>query len=156
MLSVTQPISEVPTAMGKEIHTEIDINASTQKVWEVLTTFESYKTWNPFIIQISGELKEGAQLETHMKLGDEIQTFKPTVMVVEDGKAFEWLGSVPLGAFKGRHCFRLESLGPDKCRLYHYEQFSGWLSGPILKRIGQETLACFEQMNIALKNRVEG
>jgi uncharacterized protein YndB with AHSA1/START domain len=31
----------------KEIHTEIEINASAEKVWRVLTDFAAYSEWNP-------------------------------------------------------------------------------------------------------------
>jgi len=43
----------------KEIKTEIIINTKPEKVWEVLTDFENYPTWNPFIQNIFGEQKVG-------------------------------------------------------------------------------------------------
>ena len=43
----------------KEIKTEIIIDSKPEKVWEVLTDFENYPTWNPFIQNISGEQKVG-------------------------------------------------------------------------------------------------
>ena len=33
----------------KELHSEIEINAPVERVWEVLTDFASYPRWNPFI-----------------------------------------------------------------------------------------------------------
>ncbi len=41
----------------KQIETEILINAKPDKVWQVLTDFESHSKWNPFIKSISGEKK---------------------------------------------------------------------------------------------------
>src|SRR5215210_9363232 len=38
----------------KELHSEIEINAPAQRVWEVLTDFASYPQWNPFIRRASG------------------------------------------------------------------------------------------------------
>ena len=35
--------------MKKEIKTEILIKASPQIVWSILTDFENYPHWNPFI-----------------------------------------------------------------------------------------------------------
>lgn len=43
----------------KEIKTEIDISSTPENVWRILTDFSKYLEWNPFIDQISGELKEG-------------------------------------------------------------------------------------------------
>ena len=56
-------VSEIVTVewelIIKEIKTEIIINTKPEKVWEVLTDFENYPTWNPFIQNISGEQKVG-------------------------------------------------------------------------------------------------
>ena len=38
----------------KEIVREIEINAPPSRVWQVLTDFEKYPTWNPFIKKITG------------------------------------------------------------------------------------------------------
>ena len=43
----------------KELHSEIEIAASAQRVWDILTDFSSYPQWNPFIRRISGEAKIG-------------------------------------------------------------------------------------------------
>ncbi len=45
---------------AKEIHAELDIEASPERVWEVLTDFASFPEWNPFIRDASGGLKSGA------------------------------------------------------------------------------------------------
>jgi uncharacterized protein YndB with AHSA1/START domain len=50
----------------KEIVTEIEINAPPSRVWEILTDFEKYPTWNPFIKKISGEAVRNEKLEVHM------------------------------------------------------------------------------------------
>jgi uncharacterized membrane protein len=37
----------------KQLHTEIDVEAPAERVWEVLMDFASYPQWNPFIRNIS-------------------------------------------------------------------------------------------------------
>lgn len=37
-----------------ELRTEIEINASTNEVWEVLINLEDYQNWNPFIKEANG------------------------------------------------------------------------------------------------------
>lgn len=54
------------TSMEKEIVTEIEINASPSRVWQVLTDFEKYPTWNLFIKKISGIATRNEKLEVHM------------------------------------------------------------------------------------------
>lgn len=45
--------------MAKEIKTEIQIDATPERVWEILTDFDAYPTWNPFIKSITGEVNVG-------------------------------------------------------------------------------------------------
>jgi len=51
----------------KELHSEIEINASAERVWDILTDFASYPQWNPFIRSISGELEVGERLEVRLE-----------------------------------------------------------------------------------------
>ena len=46
--------------------TEVEINAPPSRVWEVLTNFEKYPIWNPFIKKISGMAAKDERLEVHM------------------------------------------------------------------------------------------
>ena len=43
----------------KELRTEIEIQASDKRVWQLLTDFASFPQWNPFIRQAKGEVKVG-------------------------------------------------------------------------------------------------
>ncbi len=141
----------------KSLKTAIEINAPAAKVWQVLMDFAAYAEWNPFIRSIKGKAKVGHQLTNTLHLeGQKPQVFKPTILVVEEGKAFQWLGHLFVkGLFDGHHYFELEAIGPNKTRLVHGENFSGLLAGPLLKMIGEATLKGFEKMNTALKARVE-
>src|SRR6476660_5134221 len=51
----------------KEINSEIEIFSTPEQVWRILTDFDKYPQWNPFIDQISGELKKGSKLTVHVK-----------------------------------------------------------------------------------------
>ncbi len=137
----------------KEIKTEIIINASANKVWEVLTNFEAYPNWNPFIIEIllEGTLVEGAQLQNTMLNKGKKNVFKPVVTQLTKTHRFEWLGKLPLGMFSGRHYFILEELDVHQTRLIHGEKFSGWLMPLLMRMIGEDTMKNFQAMNKALK-----
>jgi uncharacterized membrane protein len=41
-----------------ELRTEIEINASTNEVWEVLINLEDYQNWNLFIKEVNGFVVE--------------------------------------------------------------------------------------------------
>lgn len=140
----------------KNLQTEIIINATPQQLWAVLTDFEKFNEWNPFILSIQGQPIVGTQLRVELKNGNSTSVFKPKVLVAETNKAFEWLGSLPIpGIFNGNHYFRIEDLGNGQVKFIHGENFSGLLAGVIMKSIGTQTQNCFIAMNKALKNRVE-
>lgn len=139
----------------KEIKTEIIIHAPREKVWEILTNFEHYKSWNPFIISIEGEKKEGSTLRNTLLSQGKETVFKPVIKRFEANQHFEWLGSLPLGLFTGRHYFSLEELGPKETKLIHGEVFGGILRKFIMNKIGEETYQSFLAMNRALKQEAE-
>ena len=140
----------------KSIHTEIIINASTEKVWEILTDLSAWEQWNPFIIKGEGKLETDKKIKTTMKSGDKIYVFKPRIQEVETNKSFSWLGHLYMpGIFDGHHYFQLEAIGPNQTRLIQGERFKGILSGMLLKKIGEQTAENFARMNQALKQQVE-
>jgi len=138
----------------KQIETKIVIKAPREKVWSVLTDFDSYANWNPFIIRGSGNTEVGSQLDLTMKNGKKEMGFTPEVQISDQNYEFEWLGSGMGGTFKGRHYFRLADTD-EGTELVHGEKFSGLLSGLILAMIKSETTKGFESMNLALKEKVE-
>lgn len=141
----------------KTLETEIIINASAEKVWNILTDFEKFPEWNPFILSIEGKPEVGTPVKAVLKNGNGTSVFKPKVLVVEKNKAFEWLGSLPIpGIFNGQHHFRIEKISDQQVKFVHGEQFSGLLAGLIMNKIGEGTRKGFIKMNEALKKRAEG
>lgn len=139
----------------KEIKTEIIIQAPQAVVWKVLTDFEAYGEWNPFIISITGKQEVGARLVTKMELDGKEQIFKPVIQQFDGQSQFEWLGKLPLGLFTGRHYFQVQAINAGQTKLIHGEIFGGLLRGIILKKVGEATLGSFLEMNRALKERAE-
>lgn len=139
-----------------KIRTEIIINAPKEKVWDILTDFDKYQQWNPFIVKSQGKAIPGSYLVNTMKNGRDTMTFKPKVLKAEPFSYFDWLGKLWIkGLFDGHHYFQIEEIHPNQVKLIHGENFSGLLSKMILKKIGKETWENFVKMNQALKNRTE-
>ena len=142
--------------MNKSIKTEIIINASKEKVWNILTGFTHYSNWNPFIVSIEGELQKGKKLKNTMLNGGKRFVFKPTVLSVVPYQYFDWLGSLFVkGLFDGHHYFEIDELSDNQIKLTQGEHFSGILSGFILKKIADETRNNFIKMNGAVKTLAE-
>ncbi len=137
-----------------EIRTEIDIEAPPEKVWAVLTDFESYPDWNPFIRKIEGRAAVGETLSAEMYPlhMDSSQSFSPEVLVVDESKELRWLGKLLLPAiFDGEHIFRIEQTETGS-RLMNGENFRGIL---LLAFDMDDFVPSFEAANEALKKRVE-
>src|SRR5262245_6849977 len=137
------------------LHTEVDIDASPDKVWKVLADRQAYPEWNPFIISSTGELKVGDTITNVLRdtKGSET-TFSPTLLAVEPGKELRWIGKVPPGAiFDGEHSFRLEALPGGRTRLIQEEKFTG-AAIPFTRSMLNNTIKPqFEAMNRALAAR---
>jgi hypothetical protein len=139
-----------------ELRTEIEIDASPAVVWGVLCDFPRYAEWNPFIPQISGELRVGAKLEVVISPpGGREMSFRPRILVVDPEKELRWRGRlfVP-GLFDGEHFFCLVGVAQGRTRLAHGEDFTGLLV-KLAGRALTNTARGFVFMNQALKRRVE-
>lgn len=143
--------------MSKQIRTEIVINATPEAVWQVLTDFNAYPSWNPFIVHLEGSTSVGSRLTTTMLNGGKKYIFRPVVTRSEQPKHFGWLGSLIIkGLFDGHHYFEIESTSDSQVMFVQGEHFSGLLAGWIFKKIGAETRLNFVKMNEALKRVAEG
>ena len=137
----------------KEIVTEIQINASPDKVWQVLTANEQWYAWNPFIIKSVGNFVVGEKVTNTIHMtGQKPMTFKPTVLQADKEKELRWLGRlfVP-GLFDGEHYFKLAPQGTGT-HLVHGEIFKGLLIGMLNLDDARKS---FVALNEALKKRVE-
>jgi len=144
------------TKMNRSIKTEIVINAPAERVYQTLTDLADYENWNPFIVKSEGTAEKGRKIKNTMKNGEKLMTFSPKVLIAEKNFAFEWLGSLIIpGLFDGHHYFRIEKISNNQTNLIHGENFSGLLSGFILRKIGEQTRENFIKMNRALKAEAE-
>ncbi len=139
----------------KTIETQIEINASPQKVWNVLMDFDAHEDWNPFIQSIEGDVTEGDVIKVTIKppSGKPMQ-FEPVVLRFNEPKEFRWKGKLFfIGVFDGEHYFKIDSLG-GKSVFTHGEQFSGVLV-PFLRGVIADAEKGFNLMNKALKEQCE-
>jgi hypothetical protein len=143
--------------VAKELKTAIEINVSANMVWKVLTDFDRYSEWNPFIRSIRGKAKRGEQLEVFIQPpGESGMMFRPVILALQPERELRWIGRLMLpGIFDGEHWFQIEPIGEDRIRLSQCEIFSGLLVPLLWWKLEAQTRQGFEQMNQALKNRVE-
>jgi hypothetical protein len=143
--------------MSSQLHTNIPIQATPQRVWEILTDFAAYPAWNPFVPRISGPVAPGSRLDVQLQpRGGRGMRMRPTVLAAAPSRELRWLGHLAVpGLFDGEHGFRIEPLGTDCVRFIQEERFSGLLAPLVLRLVERSTRQGFEAMNLALKARAE-
>jgi len=108
-----------------ELRTDIEIDAPVERVWEVLTDFDRFPDWNPFIRK------------------------------VVPNRELRWLGRLGLPRlFDGEHIFQIEPLGPTRARFIQRERFRGLLVPLLARSLNRDARRGFEEMNHALQARV--
>lgn len=143
--------------MAKEIKTEILINATPDKVWAILTDFENYPNWNPFIKSIKGQVAVGNTITARMEPPESNgMTFKPKVLEFETNKEFRWLGHLLFpGLFDGEHKFELIDNKNGTTTFIQSEKFKGILVPLFKKMLDNNTKNGFILMNQKLKELAE-
>lgn len=143
--------------MTKQLHAEIDIRATPERVWQILTDFAAFADWNPFMTQASGLARAGERLRIRMRPQEgRAMTFRPKVLDAQPGRRLRWLGRLGLpGLFDGEHTFTIEPVGEGTVRFVQYERFRGLLVPFVARSVIRRTQPAFERMNQALKRRAE-
>ena len=141
------------------IITSIEIAAPPTTVWRILTDFDAYPSWNPFVKSISGSQHPGTTLSVTLQPeGGRAMTLKPRLLVFDAPVELRWKGQVLLpGIFDAEHSFQLSALESNRTLFRHEETFSGLLV-PLTFRgaLKRGTERSFEALNRALKHRAEG
>ncbi len=142
----------------QELKTEIEISASPQRVWQVLTDFAAFGTWNTFIPQIKGEpaLHSKLHIIVNPPLGKRMM-LKPILTKVDPQKELRWLGALwgMRFLFAGEHFFKIEPLTDNSVTFIHGEKFSGLLL-PILWKFMEEQIKMgYLQFNRDIKKECE-
>jgi hypothetical protein len=141
----------------KQLDNELEINASAERVWQLLTDFASFPQWNPFIQHVSGQLKRGAQLEVTLQpSGTHATTIRPIVLKTEPNRELRWIGRWLLpGLLDDEHIFTIEPLDAERVRFTQREIFTGLLAAFHARSRNTDTRRGFREMGKALKLRAE-
>jgi hypothetical protein len=143
--------------MSKKLVSQIDIDATAERVWQVLTDFAAYPQWNPFIVNAVGDAEVGSTLTLRMQpVGSRPVTLKPTVLEVNAGHRLRWLGRVAIpGIFDAEHVFTIDARDGAGVTVSQVERFTGLLVPFLARSLDRHTLPAFLKMNEALKARAE-
>ena len=137
--------------MSYVIKTEVDINAGTQSVWDVLVDFPRYGEWSNFS-RVEGTARVGNRLSMRMPGF----SFRPTVTVAEPGEQLQWSGTLIFERlFLGRHSFILAANPDGSTHLTNHEEFSGALTTLMQRFVRQSNNNGYTAFNAGLKRQAE-
>ncbi|MFD3589551.1 SRPBCC family protein [Streptomyces sp. NPDC058683] len=130
----------------------IDIDATPESVWNVLTDFAAYGEWSNFSAA-EGTAQVGSRLTMRMPG----MTFRPTVTVATPGQELRWTGTLGTKRlFQGQHSFVLSPNHDGTTRLTNHEEFSGALVTLTRRLLRTPKRDGYAEFNQGLKQRVEG
>lgn len=147
---VTLPLTPGP----EKPEGRVDIDASPEQVWTVLTDFPEYPIWNPFIYPVRGTPRPGTLLEITLHPETGSVTYEATVVTAVPSRELSWTGQVlSAGIYAITISFTIEPLQGNGARLEAHESGKGM--APVSWLVGGDIQRGLDQMMKALRNRVE-
>lgn len=147
--------------MGKsmrEIQTDIEISASPDEVWSILSNINDWSDWSPIINQSSGDAAMGSALSITMigkQEGKDGPTYNPVITTFDDSKSFRWRAKMMAGfVMTNDKVFELEETSTGT-HLIHKELFSGMFVPLFWSSVEKNVPDMLNSMNAALKAKAE-
>jgi hypothetical protein len=132
--------------------TAIDVRATPQRIWSLLTNAGDFPRWNSTITKLSGTIAEGEKLALEVKAAPG-RTFKPRVTRFEPERTMVWSdGFAPM--FKGVRTFMLSPNGDGTTTFSMVEVLSGVML-PMIKGSLPDFGPAFEAYAADLKREAE-
>ncbi|MBF6328196.1 SRPBCC domain-containing protein [Nocardia transvalensis] len=142
--------------MGFVIDQSVEIGASADAVWKVLTDFERYGEWNPFCVGCKSTLEVGSPIDMKVRLGSGERAQREWILSHTPGVGFSYgMKPVPLGALRSLRSHTLTPLDADRCRYTSHFELDGWLRPLVTTTLGSALRTGFTSMTAAVKERAE-
>lgn len=114
---------------NSDVRTEIEIEASADTVWNIISNFSKWSDWHESGVEV--RLKNGVPvlLKTQMS-GFPLRININKVKIVER-RHLEWTGALPIigGLLSGTRKFTFYEISESRCKLTQEEKFCGVFSG---------------------------
>ena len=155
MLAVLIVVATALDRPATTVHEETIVNAPRRLVWQLLTDFDGYQSWNPYVTRANGEARTGEQLALRLDPEhEEAQDVVCDVITVKEVRKLYWRcrnHDVP-GVLDREHTFRLLPIDADRIRLVYDGRWEGVLV-PFVDL--DDRKSGYRRMILALKERAE-
>lgn len=88
---VAVAVSALLDRPAKVVTMTATVSGPKVEVWETLTDFDAYESWNPVFTQAEGEAREGTELELEVVLpGEEPESLDAEVLIARPERKVRW------------------------------------------------------------------
>jgi len=140
---------QTKSTFRQSVRVDVDINATAEKIWSLLTNVADAPRWNSTITQIDGRVAFGEQLK--IKVPISTRTFSVKVDIVEPYTRLVW--SDGNAVFRGVRTYTLTAKGGSTAFSME-EVFTGFML-PLIGRSLPDFKPVFEQYAADLKKEAE-
>jgi hypothetical protein len=129
------------------------IEADPQVIWELLTRASVYPQWNPAVLGIEGEIRDGETIRLTSVVNPSRQ-FRLKVSDLDPPRHMIWSDGMPLGLFRGTRSFDVDSRADGTSEFRMEEVYTG-LMAPLITRSIPDMTESFELFADGLKAAAE-
>lgn len=139
----------------REIRTEIIIRTSSEAAWNLLTDFEKYPEWHPYIQKVEGEpvLKHKLKITVYNE-DSTTSRFSAYILEFRPNETLSWGGSLGF-IFRAKHYFIIRKIDADTIQLIQGEYWKGLFGKSYGRKIYRDTFNKFNLMNSRMKTLLE-
>lgn len=137
----------------KKYSATTNIEATPEKIWDILVDTDNYPNWDPGMVRIEGKIALGEQVKFFTKVSPD-QAFAVKVSAFEPGAKMVLTGGLPLGLFKSERTHTLTS-NEDGSTTFHTEEIFDGLLLPVFGRSIPDLTKSFEAFTSGLKQHAE-
>ncbi|MDG2051131.1 MAG: SRPBCC domain-containing protein [Myxococcota bacterium] len=140
-----------------EIEESCEVMASASVLWQVITDFDRYPEWNPFVISCAADLQEGQTINMKVQLFKHFaQPQREIILEVNPGRSFRYgLPSNRLGALASCRSHEVQPRGAQRSHYRSHFQLQGWLAPLTQALLGRRLEHGFRSMTQALVAHAE-
>lgn len=142
--------------MALEINHDLEVNAPAETVWQVITDFDKYPEWNPFLEACESTLKPGDPIHVTVHLGKQVRRETEYIIECTPGKGFAYrMKPPPLGMLRSRRSHEIVPIDDQRCTYRSRFRLEGWLAPVVQAFMGKHLLAGFNGMSEGIRMRAE-
>jgi len=147
--------------MGERAYrAEVEIEASADTVFAVLTDLEAYPSWNPFTSRVASTLEVGAPIRLRVHLGrltlTQVEHVREVTPPAPEGRVAWGIRTAVPWLLRAERVQTITPLGEARCRYTTVDTIGGLLEPLVTMLFGPALDEGFTTMAEALRRRAEG